>query len=56
MPLPLIRLKFVGFWDGFDTRENVFTRLLARGHRVEICDDPDFIIYSYIGRRRRDRF
>ncbi|MCX7412774.1 MAG: glycosyltransferase family 10 [Planctomycetia bacterium] len=56
MPLPLIRLKFVGFWDGFDTHENVFTRLLARGHRVEICDDPDFIIYSYIGRRRRDFF
>jgi alpha(1,3/1,4) fucosyltransferase len=51
---PTIRLKFVGFWDGFDTHDNFFTRLLGRRYRLELCDDPDFVIFSYVGERRRD--
>jgi hypothetical protein len=51
--LPRVRLKFVGFWDDFDTQNNSFTRLLARRFRVEICDDPDFIVYAYVGGRRK---
>ncbi len=52
--LPTIRLRFVGFWDGFDPLDNYFTRLLARRYRLDICDDPDFVIFAYVGRRRRD--
>jgi hypothetical protein len=51
---PVVRLRFVGFWDDFDTRDNFFTRLLAPRYRVEICDQPDFLIYAYVGRRRKD--
>ena len=52
--LPSIRLQFVGFWDGFDPHDNYFTRLLGRRYHLELCDDPDFIIFSYVGERRRD--
>lgn len=52
--LPTIRLQFVGFWDGFDPHDNVFTRLLGQRYRVDVCDDPDFVIFSYVGKRRRD--
>ena len=51
---PSIRIKFVGFWDSFDTRDNFFTRLLARRYRLEICDQPDYVIYAYVGRRRKE--
>jgi hypothetical protein len=49
----IIRLGFVAFWEGFDHRDNFFTRLLARRYRVEFCDDPDYIIYSCIGSGRK---
>jgi len=51
---PTIRLKFVGFWEGFDPHDNFFTSLLGRRYRLELCDDPDFVIFSYIGKRRRE--
>ena len=49
-----IRIAFVGFWESFDTRDNFFTRLLARRYRLEICDDPDYVVYAYVGRRRKE--
>jgi len=49
-----LRIKFVGFWDSFDTRENFFTRLLAPRYRLEICDDPEYVVYAYVGRRRKE--
>jgi len=52
--LPPIRLQFAGFWDGFDPRDNFFTRLLGRRYRLELSDNPDFVIFSYVGKRRRD--
>jgi len=52
--LPKVRLQFVGFWDGFDLHDNYFTRLLGRRYQLELCDDPDFIIFSYVGKRRRE--
>jgi hypothetical protein len=51
---PLIRIRFVGFWDSFDTRDNFFTRLLERRYRLEICDQPDYVVYAYVGRRRKE--
>jgi len=53
-PRPPIRIKFVGFWDTFDPRDNFFTRLLARRYRLEICDEPDYVVYAYVGRRRKE--
>jgi len=52
--LSTIRIKFVGFWDDFDTRDNSFTRLLSARYQVEICDDPDYIVYAYVGKRRKE--
>jgi hypothetical protein len=51
---PKVRLQFVGFWDGFNPHDNYFTRLLGRRYLLELCDDPDFVIFSYVGKRRRD--
>ena len=51
---PVVRLGYAGFWDGFDPRDNFFTRLLGRRWRVEIVDRPDFLIHSCIGRRKHD--
>ena len=48
---PRLRLGFACFWESFDPRDNVFTRLLARRYDVEICDDPDFLIFSGMHRR-----
>lgn len=53
-PRPAIRLGFAGFWDSFDHRDNYFTRLLARRYDVTICDAPDFLIHSCIGRGRHE--
>jgi hypothetical protein len=52
--LRTIRLQFAGFWDGFDPHDNYFTRLLGKHYRLEICDDPEFLIFAYVGKRRRD--
>jgi hypothetical protein len=51
---PPIRIKFVGFWDSFDTRDNFFTRLLERRYRLEISDQPEYVVYAYVGRRRKE--
>jgi len=51
---PPIRLGFAGFWDSFDPRDNFLTRLLETRWRIELCDEPDFLIHSCIGRRRHD--
>ena len=51
---PTVRLRFVGFWDGFDPHDNFFTRLLAPRWRIDQDADPDFILYTTVGARRRD--
>jgi hypothetical protein len=53
-PSPRVRIGFAGFWDSFDPGDNYFTRLLARRYEVVVCDDPDYLIHSCIGRRRHD--
>jgi hypothetical protein len=53
-PRPAIRLGFAGFWDSFDPADNYFTRLLGRRYAVTVCDTPDFLIHSCIGRGRHD--
>ena len=51
---PFVRIRFVGFWDDFNTEDNFFTQILQQRYRVEISDTPDYIIYSCIGSRRKD--
>jgi hypothetical protein len=51
---PVVRLGFAGFWDGFDPRDNFFTRLLGRRWRIEVGDRPDFLIHSCMGCRKHD--
>ena len=53
-PRPPLRLGFAGFWDTFDPRDNYFTRLLARRYDVIVCERPDFLIHSCIGKGRHD--
>ncbi len=50
----VIRLGFAGFWDSFDPRENFLTRLLETRWKIELTDEPDFLIHSCIGRGRHD--
>jgi len=52
--LPVVRLQFAGFWDGFDPHDNFFSKLLGSRYRIELCDDPDYVIFAYVGQRRRD--
>jgi hypothetical protein len=53
-PRPTVRIGFAGFWDDFDPRDNFFTRLLSRRYDVVVCDEPDFLIHSCVGRGRHD--
>ena len=41
-----IRIKYVGFWPGFDRNTFRITRILQELYDVEFCDDPDFVICS----------
>lgn len=52
LPRPTIRLGFCGFWDSFDHHDNFFTRLLASRYDVVVCDRPEYLIHSCIGRGR----
>ena len=47
-----IKIAFTDFWPG-PLEENWFYRLLAREFRLEISDDPDFLLYSTFGNKYR---
>jgi alpha(1,3/1,4) fucosyltransferase len=53
-PRPQVRIGFTGFWDDFDPRHNFLTRLLSSRYDVVVCDRPDYLIHSCIGRGRHD--
>lgn len=44
-----IKVKFVDFFDGFNEISNEFLEVLRLRYDVEICDDPDYVIYSGFG-------
>jgi hypothetical protein len=48
-----LRLDFCDFWPGFSKTDNFFTKLLRLRYEVDICDQPDFILYSAFGRHHR---
>lgn len=44
-----IKIKFVGFWNGFDPETNIIYQILKNHYDVKIVDDPDYIICSIFG-------
>jgi hypothetical protein len=48
-----IRLDFCDFFPGFPKTCNFFYNLLKDHFDVQICDQPDFLIYSYFGHQHR---
>lgn len=43
------RIKFVGYWDNFDYRNQLFYNILSKHFEVRIVDDPDYIICNIFG-------
>ena len=41
-----IKVKFIGFWNGFIKEESIFYQILSENYNLEICEDADYIIYS----------
>ncbi len=48
-----IRIDFCDFGCNISKTNHFFTRLLQERFEVEICDQPDFLIYSAIGHEHR---
>lgn len=43
-----VKVKFLGFWDGFDPKDNLFYNILKERYDVELSETPDYLIYSPI--------
>ncbi len=45
-----VKIKFIGYnWPGFSPDENIIYRILKKYYKVEISDEPDYIICSIFG-------
>lgn len=44
-----IYLKFVDFWDGFDTISNFIVDALSIQYEVVLSNEPDYLFYSCFG-------
>ena len=44
-----IRIDFCDFWRWMDKHDNYFYTLLSERFNVQICDQPDFLIYANAG-------
>ena len=42
----VVRLDFCDFWPGFLKTDNFFVRALRERFDVQICDQPDFLIFA----------
>ena len=49
LKMKTVKIKFVGFWDGFDPEKNIIYQILKKHYNVEVVDDPDYIICSVFG-------
>ena len=45
-----IKINFCGFWNSFDKKNNLFTKILSKHFNIEISDNPDFVICSNRGK------
>jgi alpha(1,3/1,4) fucosyltransferase len=48
-----IRLDFCDFWRYLDKQDNFFYKLLSERFHLQLCDRPDFLIYSNNGHVHR---
>lgn len=44
-----MKVKFIDFFDDFNKTDNEFLDVLKSRYDVEICDEPDYVIYSGFG-------
>ena len=44
-----IKIKFVDFWGGFDSKNNDFVSIISERYQVEFTDEPDYLFYSCFG-------
>lgn len=44
-----IKINFLDFWEGFDTYNNIFYKILKEDYNIQISDEPDYIICSVFG-------
>ena len=49
-----IKIKFVDFFDGFNTHENEFVDILKERYDVVFSDKPDYVFYSGFGYKHLD--
>ena len=47
-----IKIKYVGFWDGFNPENCPFTKMILDNYNVVESDNPDYIICSCCSRVR----
>lgn len=45
-----VKIKFVGFWDGFVPESHFIYQILIKHYNVEIVNNPDYIICSMFGK------
>lgn len=45
-----IKIKYVGYWDGYEYERTVLFHFLKRHYNVVISDDPDYIICGIFGK------
>ncbi|MDD4309777.1 MAG: glycosyltransferase family 10 [Candidatus Cloacimonetes bacterium] len=45
-----LKLNYTDFWAGFNKTNNYFHNILKQHYEIEICDKPDFLIYSVFGK------
>src|SRR5215469_10176404 len=48
-----VRLDFCDFHENYSKTNNFFYKLLKERFEVELCDQPDFLIYSCYGHEHR---
>ncbi len=44
-----IKIKFVGYWKGFDYERTVLYKILSKHYQVEVSESPDYVICSCFG-------
>ena len=41
-----IKIKFSGFWDGFEYKDWIVYKILTEKYDIEVCDDADYVFFS----------
>ncbi len=44
-----VKIKFVGYWKGFDYERTVLYKILCKHYNVDVSESPDYVICSCFG-------